>query len=250
MKKRNKIFIFFSSILLMLLLAFSISIKTKADTYKEVDYEGYNYIVNVVDTNYQDDFVVFNIIASISNNIITYQNNSFDNIGYAWKSDMDINQLGVYLVHATTGEPQLGFAYYYFANVDLITSYDLYITRANYQDGYNEGISNQYSYGEGYQEGYNMGNQEGYDTGYTEGLGSGYDLGYDTGYNVGINTQVPNQQLSIMNLLGLIFMYPFKLIGLGMDIELFGVNIGALILTLLVVGFVLGIIGIVRRKSS
>lgn len=230
----------------MLLLAFSLPTKTNADS---IEYNEYNYLVNVYELNYDNDFYLFNVIASIQNNILIYVDG--DNTGYAWKSDIDISQVGLYLVNASSLEPVLNF--YYYLQLNQVISYQTYIANVDnfaYTTGYSNGFidGNADGYDTGYDLGYNEGLESQSSSHYSDGYSNGYDTGYDLGYNAGINAQIPQQQFSLFSLLGVIFLFPFKLLALGFDIDIFGVNVGGLMIGCIIIFFIMAIIGIAKSK--
>ena len=217
----------------MLLLAFAIPIKTNADT----NINEYNYLIKIY--NYNSSLEVFHckIVSSKVNNIWTIFD---DNDTY-------------YLEYNTTNPNNYINTFYIIGEVN-IEDYTLqmfsYLTISEYNQiyynsGYDYGISE--SNPVVYDNGYNSGYDTGYDTGYNEGFQSGNDTGYDLGYNAGLNAQLPNVQLSLLGLLGTIFMFPFKLIAMGFDVEIFGFNVGHLMIFFLWISFILGIIAILKK---
>lgn len=87
---------------------------------------------------------------------------------------------------------------------------------------------------------------EGYLNGESYGYNQGYNAGYNTGYSEGIQ-EGSDGEFTLRNLLGTIFTFPISLIKNGMDVELWGVNIGGLIMFILCIGLVYIIIKLVLK---
>ena len=154
--------------------------------------------------------------------------------------------------------------YYAVADYDIDTYYiNIYeywtindYNNYKFQDGYNMGAQadNDSVYNQGYNTGYNFAYSqqygEAYNQGYAEGIADNQQNIYNQGYADGEQVAAATQ-FNLLSLLGTIFMFPFKLVALGFDVEIFGVNVGALLIAIMVIGVVLGIVGIalgVRRK--
>lgn len=113
-----------------------------------------------------------------------------------------------------------------------------------YQQGYTAG--EQAGYGQGYTAGEQIGYGNGYNAGYQEGAELGYDLGYDEGYDDGVASVPPSQggdviiseSLDIPSVITSIPSAIRTMIDNGLDIDIFGINIGALLVSLLVVAIV------------
>lgn len=232
-KKKSKILIFCSSVLTLLLCAFVFSIKTKA-----VEDFSPNALVEVYSqnqNNYLAKLVGYitngNITQSDINDTFTISNQAIvpSSLGvYVVEADIDIDNYVLVIWRETTLN-------------DYITTY--------YNQGYNDGTeaNNDVVYNEGYKEGMKAGKIVGSSEGYQKGYNEGYDYGHDVGYASGLNAQMPNVQLSILSLLGTIFMFPFKLIALGFDVDIFGINVGELMVFILWTSLILGIVAVLKK---
>lgn len=142
---------------------------------------------------------------------------------------------------------------------DKVLNYDTNLQNARdygYEAGYEEGLEEGFNEGQqsgltqGYQQGYTAGEQigygNGYNAGYQEGAELGYDLGYDEGYDDGVASVPPSQggdviiseSLDIPSVITSIPSAIRTMIDNGLDIDIFGINIGALLVSLLVVAIV------------
>lgn len=264
---------FFKKIFVFLVIGFVIMagilsnfVKVNADV-GTIEYNEYNYLINVFELNYQDDFYLYNVIAVIDNNQLDYVGG--DNVGYSWKSDWQITAEGVYLVSATAGESQLGNAYYYLI-ITLCTPYESYLAtydNYSYTYGYSEGLSKgrEYGYneaveeyndyygegGEGYEYIYGLGETAGSsDYAYgTEGYWTIYNAGKDYGYSAGIDYATRHdltEGSAFYNMLRQIAMYPVEIFTTGLDVDIFGINVGGFLLGIGMVALIFTIIKLFR----
>lgn len=232
-KKKSKILIFCSSVLTLLLCAFVFSIKTKA-----VEDFSPNALIEVYQYN-QSEYLA-KLVGYITNGNIT-QSDINDTFAIS-NREIVPSSLGVYVVEADIDIDNYVIVIWDMATLnDYITSY--------YNSGYNDGTqaNNDVVYNEGYKEGYKNGKESGISQGYNDGYTEGHDTGYDLGYEAGLNAQMPNVQLSILSLLGTIFMFPFKLIALGFDVDIFGINVGELMVFILWTSLILGIVAVLKK---
>lgn len=113
----------------------------------------------------------------------------------------------------------------------------------SFYSSYDESFSTGFNSGfdAGYADGYYVGSAFGYSTGYD----TGYDIGYDTGYNDAENAESP--QMSFVSLLSSIFTFPYDLVKTAFDVDLFGVNISALILGIFALSLSFTAIALIKR---
>ena len=230
-KKISKIMIFCSSIFMLLLSAF-ISIKTKADTFSP------NALIEVY--AYNNFSYLAKLVGYINNGNIT-QSDINDTFTIS-NQEVVPSSLGVYVVVADIDIDNYIIVIWNIATLnDYITTY--------YNSGYNDGTqaNNEIVYNQGYKQGFDDGEIVGSSLGLQNGYQEGYDYGYQVGYDSGLNAQLPNVQLSILSLLGTIFMFPFKLIAMGFDVNIFGINVGELLVFIMWTSLILGIVAILKK---
>lgn len=216
------------------------------------DYENMNYVIFIegedVETNKSYIRILYNIYEG--RDIVFYENSD---ITYINNNVTSYNLLGwdqtLYCVNAIINGNNIIISDIYYYDEFLPHVNNIYYSEG-YINGYNNGINEnndiQYNegYNNGYNEGYNVGSSNGYNNGYNEGL----TIGYNNGYMEGQTSSEDN--FSLLSLLSLILMYPFKVIALGMDVNIFGVNVGGLIIGLLAIGLVIGLISIFRGGKN
>lgn len=89
-----------------------------------------------------------------------------------------------------------------------------------------------------------------FNRGYNDGLDDGYNNGYDSGYNVGYSNGIQegsDGEFTLRSLLGTIFAFPLRIIVEALDVELFGINLGGLLMFIMGFALVSAVIGIVLR---
>lgn len=218
----------------------------------ENDFSDFNYVIYLESEDVEINYSYVKIIYLIEddNSISMYEYSTFT---YINNNSSSFNLLGMdntlFCVNAIINGNNI--------IISDIAYFDIYINYLNdisfnsgYENGYNNGLNvndnTQYNdgYNNGYNEGFNVGSNSGYSNGYNEGLTIGYNNGFMDG-------QVSNDDnFSLLSLLSIILMYPFKVIALGMDVNIFGINIGALIIGLLAIGLVVGIISIFKGGKN
>jgi len=139
---------------------------------------------------------------------------------------------------------------------------DLYDVR--YNDGYTAGVNATYSsaYEQGYNQGYDGGYKDGDDHGIVTGRSeyavgttkynaifqAGEDVGEERGYSIGyqkaINDGVTGGS-AFYNMLKNIATYPVRIFSEGLDVEIFGVNVGGFLLGVAMIFIVVTIIKLV-----
>lgn len=236
--------------LLLVIPLFLVSVipKINADA-QPITYQPFNNLILLVDYN-QDTILFYSRGTINSNGIITYVNNNniveldFDT---PYSGTLEINNL--YLIRRTGSE----------VLTEYIISYNEYLLmygQGQYVLGYQSSLDNttievyQNGYDAGYESGYNYGQEIGYDNGYSNGSADSFQDGYDNGYQQGLNEgALSDTQFDILSLLGSIFLFPFKVLAIGFDVEIFGVNIGQLITAVFLISLAFGIIAIIRGKQ-
>lgn len=125
----------------------------------------------------------------------------------------------------------------------VLNAYNNYELRNNVE----EELKEQQAYYESLleQEKQNALNQ-GYLEGESYGYNQGYNAGYNTGYTQGIQ-EGTDGEFTLRTLLGTIFTFPISVIKEGMDVELWGINVGGLIMFILCIGFVYVVIKLVLK---
>lgn len=125
----------------------------------------------------------------------------------------------------------------------VLNAYNNYELRTNIQEelkvqqSYYESLLEQQK-NQAFQDGYNNGESYGYNTGYN----GGYNVGYAEGLEQG-----SDGEFTLRSLLGTIFTFPLQILTVGMDVEIFGINLGGLIMFLFALSIVVIIIRLVFK---
>lgn len=128
----------------------------------------------------------------------------------------------------------------------------------DYQDAYNSGYDN------GYGVGYNANSSESYSRGYDDGYADGQYLysygqqGYNQIFNAGKQAQLQEDieseetglNLSFYHLLSTIVMFPYQVVKEGMNVDIFDINIGGVIIGLFMLSLVLFIVRLFLKGGS
>lgn len=126
---------------------------------------------------------------------------------------------------------------------NVIESPQAYNESVGYVDGYVAG----YDYG--MDVGYDYGHEQGYAEGEVAGYGSGYNVGHDDGYAEGFNygvlkgeTDALNDTNTFKDMIFAIFEAPINLINGALNFDILGINVLALVKTLITLAVVAAIL--------
>ena len=249
-------FIFAFSLILMSVISV---IPVNADSISYIEYDEYNYIVYIVEEN--NDYTAY-ILAHINDNFLEY----VDTADPYYQDSLSSN--GVFLVNASISSYQ---DQYYYAELVISQAilWQVYIntaTLAKYNQGYTDGsqAENSVIYGIGFDDGVDsvkdpanplyqeifVKGQEYEDQYYEEGQ-QGYDSIYDRGYNDGaqsiLDTIGDEDNPSFLVMFKVIINYIRDFFLVGMNVEIFGINIGNFCLGIFMLSIFMMILNIFRR---
>lgn len=250
-KKRKKFVIGLVLVVIIIIGFICCSIKPKALAF-EIDYQDFDYVCGVSHTEVDssDLLVDLEIIAMIQNNKLVYE---IDSIGSARLINGDPREILVDNVYLIKYDSQGGIIQRYALLDDFIAD------------------SNGYYYENGYSASVTDTPNQSYD--------NGYNIGYEEGLLVGIETQnsiisdknstIAQQQETINDLtealqesdkgfkfatfgqlMSAIVSYPIQFFKEGLNVEVFGINVGAFIVAIVLISVTIGVIGIVLHGRN
>jgi len=266
---KKKILVFFSVIAVILVSIFSVVPKVNADTNVVIEYDEYNYVISI--TQIDSDYIYFFVVSHIENNV--WSDSPSSDLSYAENHDQ-ITSYGTYLVNASLLN-NTSALYYYFMYIDEAILLQSYLNTAT------NGISTQ-SYNYGYTTGYgaaaendtavafNTGKQDAYnslvpgeahydfiydkataDTSkYYESGQPGYQAIYNYGYQKALNDydeiiSDDPEDLNFLTMFKVIVNYITDFFRVGLNVEIFGVNIGNFCIGIFILSAVLFLIRLI-----
>lgn len=259
--KIKKCIVFIICIFIMIFSIIS-NIPVNADSVN-ITYQPFTHLVYCIEI-VSPTYIDFRVYATIDQNgVMSYSASTYS---VSWDlSAENTNANGVYFE-----EGQVYLVKYDgdYVQVNFSILYDEYLGQyyeSGYWAGYNTGLgeTEQGAYDNGLERGKDLGYASGYENGYSDGDADGqalyqygttgyqtiFDAGKDAGIDIGKNMQIDDpveSEHAFYQMLRQIARYPVDIFTTGLNVDIFGVNVGGFLLGIGVVAIILTIFRKIR----